>query len=393
LEKEPKLNKSQPESRQNHLSRRSFLRVGGMGIAGLATLTGLREAALPNSVTAQANDTESHAEHGGLGVVGKVDHAFNQFDPQELLTDFDYGELLDDVDGNRRTRRWKIYAINKEFEIAPGIFFPGWVYGSETSAASVRAGRVVGQCPGPTLRCQEGELLQIEFINASDHPHTIHFHGIHSAFMDGIPGVGRGNINPGESFVYEFEANPFGCHLYHCHALPLKRHIHKGLYGAFIVDPDPDKYAGEEQKIAKSRNHGYRENENVHEMVMVMNGFDTNFDGDNEVYAVNSIAFAYGMNNPIVIRRDELQRIYLINITEFDPINSLHIHANFFDYYDHGTTFLPTLKTVDTVMQCQAQRGIVEFSFADFEPGLYMFHAHQSEFAELGWMGFFDVQV
>jgi FtsP/CotA-like multicopper oxidase with cupredoxin domain len=88
-----------------------------------------------------------------------------------------------------------------------------------------------------------------------------------------------------------------------------------------------------------------------------------------------------------------MQRLYLINITEFDPINSLHLHANFFDYFDHGTTLKPTLKTVDTIMQCQAQRGILEFSFRGFEPGMYMFHAHQSEFVELGWMGFFDVVV
>ena len=47
--------------------------------------------------------------------------------------------------------------------------------------------------------------------------------------------------------VYEFDADPVGLHLYHCHSLPLKRHIHKGLYGTFIVDPvggrpkiDPD---------------------------------------------------------------------------------------------------------------------------------------------------------
>jgi FtsP/CotA-like multicopper oxidase with cupredoxin domain len=253
--------------------------------------------------------------------------------------------------------------------------------------------RIVGQCPGPTLRCVEGERLRIEFTNVSAHPHTIHFHGIHSAFMDGIPGVGRGNINPGETFVYEFDAKPFGCHLYHCHALPLKRHIHKGLYGAFIIDPDPEKHSGGEHEVAKTRNHQYPENQNVNEMVMVMNAFDTNFDGGNEVYAVNSIAFAYGMASPIVVNRDQLQRIYLVNLTEFDPINSLHIHANFFDYYDHGTTLTPTLKTVDTIMQCQAQRGIVEVSFADFEPGLYMFHAHQSEFAELGWMGFFEVQA
>jgi hypothetical protein len=78
----------------------------------------------------------------------------------------------------------------------------------------------------------------------------------------------------------------------------------------------------------------------------------------------------------------------LINITEFDPINSFHLHAEFFDYYDHGTTLKPTLPKVDTVMQCQAQRGIVEFKFRS--PGKYMFHAHQSEFAELGWMGNFN---
>jgi FtsP/CotA-like multicopper oxidase with cupredoxin domain len=105
---------------------------------------------------------------------------------------------------------------------------------------------------------------------------------------------------------------------------------------------------------------------------------------------VNSIAFAY-MNEPIQIQGDQRQRIYLVNVTEFDPINSLHIHANFFDYYDHGTTLRPTSTTVDTIMQCQAQRGIVEISFAGFQPGPYMFHAHQSEFAELGWMGFLQV--
>lgn len=389
-----RLNRNKEERRReaDSFSRRSFLKIGGMSMAGLAGLFGLREGLDTRRAAAQGDDdAQPHAAHGGLGTVGQVDYMANQFDPHEILTDFDYGQIVGEKDG-RPIRRWNMVAVNKEFEIAPGVFFPGWVYGSSTSAASQRIGHVVGQCPGPTLRCQEGDWLQLEFTNASDHPHTIHFHGIHSAFMDGVPGTGRGNINPGETFIYEFEAQPYGCHLYHCHTLPLKRHIHKGLYGAFIVDPDPEKYEGEEAAVARTRNRRYPESERVHEMVMVMNGFDTNFDGDNEVYAINSIAFGYDQRNPIVIKRDELQRIYLVNVTEFDPINSLHIHANFFDYYDHGTTLQPTLKTVDTIMQCQAQRGIVEVSFADFEPGLYMFHAHQSEFVELGWMSFFELQ-
>jgi FtsP/CotA-like multicopper oxidase with cupredoxin domain len=40
-------------------------------------------------------------------------------------------------------------------------------------------------------------------------------------------------------------------------------------------------------------------------------------------------------------------------------------------------------------MLCQGERGIMEYSYKF--PGMFMFHAHQSEFAELGWMGFFKV--
>jgi len=139
------------------------------------------------------------------------------------------------------------------------------------------------------------------------------------------------------------------------------------------------------------RHPDYEEAAEWQEFVMVMNGFDTTFDNANEVYAINSVAFHY-MKHPIVVDRMRPVRVYLVNITEFDPINSFHLHANFFNYYDHGTTLEPTLRMVDTIMLAQAQRGILEFSFASHEPGLYMFHAHVSEFAELGWMSAFDVR-
>ena len=310
-----------------------------------------------------------------MSTVGQVDHRRNEFDPHDILTDWDTGKVST-LPSGQTLREYEIVAVDKEIEIAPGVFFPAWTYG--------------GRIPGPSIRCTEGDRVRIKFINAGSHPHTIHFHGIHPASMDGVPATGPGMIKPTESFTYEFDAEPFGCHLYHCHATPLKRHIHKGLYGAFIVDPDPKRHP-DHADVAQTRLLGTSENQRWQEMVIVMNGFDTNFDEDNEVYAANTVAFAY-QDRPIEIDRDRPVRVYLINVTEFDPINSFHLHANFFDYYDHGTTFEPTHKTVDTVMLCQAQRGIIETSFKDFEPGLYMFHAHQTEFAELGWMSFFDVQ-
>lgn len=343
------------------LSRRLFLATSG-ALGSLASV---------NNTAAEAMKMV-HSQKNQNRVMGTVDHARNGFDPHHMLTDWDQGTVTKLPNGET-LREYYITAIDADIEIAPGVIFPAWTYN--------------GRVPGPALRAVEGDQIRVHFSNAGTHPHTIHFHGIHSARMDGVPGAGQ--IDPGENFTYEFRAEPFGCHLYHCHAFPLKRHIHKGLYGAFIVDPNPKNHI-EAADIAESRLLGAPKNSKWQELVMIMNGFDTNFDDENEFYAVNTVAFAY-QHKAIKIDKSRPVRIYLVNITEFDAINSFHLHGNFFDYFDHGTTLTPTLKTVDTVMQCQAQRGILEFSFADHESGRYMFHAHQSEFAELGWMANFEV--
>jgi FtsP/CotA-like multicopper oxidase with cupredoxin domain len=248
-----------------------------------------------------------------------------------------------------RVREYALTATDRELEIAPGVFFSGWVYN--------------GTAPGPVLRATEGDLLRVRFVNGGEHPHTIHFHGIHPTNMDGVFEV----VGTGDELTYEFEARPAGFHVYHCHATPLKKHIHKGLYGAFIIDPKEPRAPATE-------------------LVMVMSGFDTDGDGSNNFYTVNGRSLYYA-RYPIRVRRGELVRVYLANLTEFDLINSFHLHADFFRYQPTGTG--EHWEYTDTVMQCQGQRGVLEIEFAG--TGLHMFHAHQSEFAELGWMGYFEV--
>ena len=290
--------------------------------------------------------------HADFRAGATVDHRANGFDPAEVLRDFDWGRTRRLPTG-RVLREWELHAVDREIEVMPGVRFAAWTYN--------------GRIPGPTLRCREGDRLRITFANGSAHPHTMHFHGVHPAEMDGVPGLGAGEIPPGGQTVYEFDAQPAGLHLYHCHVRPLAEHIGKGLYGAFIVDPPQGRADADE-------------------MVMVMNGFDTNFDRANEVYAANTIGFTY-MDRPIVTRRDELVRVYLVNVLEYDLINSFHLHGNLFDYFPTGTSPRPSEHT-DTVMLCQGQRGVLEWSFA--HAGRFMFHAHQSEFTELGWQGFFE---
>ena len=330
------------------LSRRDFIKIAGIA-GGIGTIAATNPLGL--SVSA---DTNRHVPlpHNGMGhgdfsgTNGDVD--LNKFDPTEFMVNFDRGKESTAPDGST-LRDWEVTAIDKEIEIAPGVFFPAWTFN--------------GQVPGPTFRCTEGDTLRFHLTNASDHPHTMHFHGFHPPSMDGL----EPTVLPGGSFTYEFKARPFGVHPYHCHVMSLKKHIHKGLYGTLIIDPPQGRPS-------------------ANEMVMVMNAFDTTFDNANEVYAVNTVAFHY-VRHPIQVKVGELIRIYLTNMTEFDLINSFHLHASMFRLYRTGTS-LDQFELTDTVMMGQGERAVLEFTLDD--PGKYMFHAHQSEFAELGWSGFFE---
>jgi FtsP/CotA-like multicopper oxidase with cupredoxin domain len=391
---------------ESSVGRRTVL--GALGVAGSAAV-GL------GSSNADAAAGHDESDHGNFGAVDEYQET--GFDPHEFLTTFhtgqeDSGSVPQRVyeENGRTVREFELIAVDTTISIAPGVEFAAWAYN--------------GQVPGPTLRVVEGDLVRVTFKNLGRHAHTIHPHLKNvNPKMDGIPQNGPGVLETGESFTYEWQAQPAGTHLYHCHSLPLKEHVHRGLYGTIIVDPDPDRvresprdYVNSHGPMtqefrerlvaeAKSRNHEYAETDEVQELVVVMNSFDTNFDGENEVYAANTRAFAYGVGEtdgdgnweagetkrPIQVDGQKPVRVYLVNTTEFDVINSFHSHSQFFDYYDHGTTLTPTHKTIDTIMQCQAQRGIIELDYSDHQPGLYMFHAHQSEFAELGWMSFFEV--
>jgi hypothetical protein len=119
--------------------------------------------------------------------VGDVDSARNGFDPSAMLTDWETGAVSQLPDG-RTLRTFEIGAVDREIEIAPGIMFPAWTYN--------------GRVPGPSLRVTEGDRVRIVFLNGGSHPHSMHFHGIHSARVDGVPGAGV--IAPGEAVPNDY---------------------------------------------------------------------------------------------------------------------------------------------------------------------------------------------
>jgi FtsP/CotA-like multicopper oxidase with cupredoxin domain len=340
------------------ISRRRLLEAGisGAGLLGAATMVA-SVGRPPETDTSAQHSSHNHVPHLMPTVVGEVDHAKNGFNPTEILTDFDGGSVTR-LPSGLTLREYTLTAQNKTIEVVPALKFAAWTYN--------------GRIPGPTIRVRQGDRVRIKFVNHGDHEHSIHFHGIHPGNMDGVFDETSGVVQPGREYIYEFDAEPFGVHLYHCHTTPLAKHISKGLYGAFIIDP-------KEGRPRVDR-----------ELVMVMSGYDVDFDGKNDFYVVNGIPFHYDHDkNPIKIKVGELVRIFLVNTLEFDPINSFHLHANFFHYYPTGTSLTPGEFT-DTIALMQGQRGILEFRYK--YPGRYMFHAHKTEFAELGWTGVFEVE-
>ena len=336
--------------------RLSRARVMVMAISVLAAIPLL--AILPDQSTA-VTEEQRFVTHSGavIRTTGEVlDPLYTvstvEFDPDEFLRDFKYGRISQTEDG-KTIREYTIVARDDQVqEISPGVFYNIWTYN--------------GTVPGPTIRATEGDIVRVHFINDGSKQHTIHFHGIHPAEMDGVFEI----VGPGGGqFTYEFEAGPVGVHPYHCHVMPLEEHIVHGLYGVFIVDPREGRAPADE-------------------MVMVLNGFDTDFDGENNFYAANTVPFYY-QHHPIRIGSGELIRVYVVNMVEFDPINNFHLHGNLYHYYPTGTSTVPSHYT-DMVTLSQTERGIMEFVYT--YPGQYVFHAHKVEFSEKGWVGTFLVE-
>jgi FtsP/CotA-like multicopper oxidase with cupredoxin domain len=319
-------------------NRRQLLKVGlaGLGVTGAAVAVQQLTQKRPSSGKVKVPPLPSDAPAEG-----------NAISPMAMVRDFDYGTVK--KENGRTIREFQIIAGNSTLQLNSAVSFVTWNFN--------------GRVPGPTLRATEGDRIRVMFLNKGGHAHTMHFHGIHPSDVDGIRPVRHGAAT-----IYEFDAEPYGVHLYHCHIAPVTRHISKGLHGMFIIDPPGGRPPADE-------------------MVLVMEGYDIKEKNQNELYAFNGLPDYY-MQHPIPIYQNQLVRLYLLNMIEFDPAITFHIHANFFDVYPTGMTLTPSYKT-DVITMGTAERHILEFAYP--YSGKYMFHPHQDFIAEAGCMGAFDV--
>ena len=95
---------------KNALSRRQFIKAGAL------TLLGTAGAAAVSSLTQKANAGNMHqGDHHGHdpmpSMIGEVDRTRNGFNPSDILTDFDYGEVST-LESGQTLREYRIVAVN-----------------------------------------------------------------------------------------------------------------------------------------------------------------------------------------------------------------------------------------------------------------------------------------
>jgi FtsP/CotA-like multicopper oxidase with cupredoxin domain len=280
----------------------------------------------------------AHADHGSYGHGAAA--------PLDISEDALAGRTIPPPP-NSGPQEIEIVVTNERLEVGGDLFVDAWTFN--------------GSVPGPIIRATKGDELTIRFKNRTDIPHNLHFHGRHAVTQDGWEPIPAGGDE-----TYAIVAGPAGVHPYHCHTPPLAVHMSKGLFGTLIVDP------------LEARSP-------AHEVVLVLHGWDVDGVGRNSVYAWNGVA-GFFSRFPIKVPVGERVRAYILNMTEYDPIGSFHLHAETFDVYRAGTGTTPTMHT-DTVSLGQGERAVVEFTLPEL--GRYMFHPHQIHMAENGAMGWF----
>ncbi len=249
----------------------------------------------------------------------------------------------------------KVFTLNAEpvqWEFIPGKAVTAWGYN--------------GQIPGPEFWVTEGDRVRVNFTNDLPVPTTIHWHGVAVPNeMDGIPGVTQDPIEPGESFVYEFDAKPSGTFWYHSH-LDSARQLDMGLSGAFVIKGlDEPEY---DQDFVQLLDEWIRlpEGRNGWEGVTHAGHADSEYNW----FTINGKSFPATPN--MEVAEGDRVRVRIINAGY--QAHPMHLHGKRMTVVAKDGAPLPAPYQADTVLVGAGER--YDFEFVADDPGDWMFHCH-----------------
>lgn len=251
-----------------------------------------------------------------------------------------------------------------------------------------------GTIPAPTLKGKVGEILRIKLINKHNLTHSIHTHLRGYKFEnDGsqaniIAGKGASMVPPGGQYVYEYPLTTPGIYYFHCHSSDggrtISEHIHRGLYGAIIVD-EPDRPPAKEFVLFYSdsqpgnpvpytiNNRGIPGGEMTLMEIFKQKGF---------------VGVAEQLNvtvTAIKVQKDDVVRLHIVNIG--DIYHSHHHHG-----FEHRSvrTLRGDAWAAALLPLMPGQADTLEFRAV--ESGLWLIHCHVVSHADAGMIAVLIVE-
>ena len=201
------------------ISRRKFFSnaAAAAGVAALGTATGSMSRAEPGG---QSSDPPEK----GMGSAQTDQH---EYPPGEPVKDYtpvitpNGSTLPFKVSGG--TKIFHLIAEEVDHEFAPGLRAHCWGFN--------------GQVHGPTIEAVEGDKVRIYVTNRLPENTSIHWHGLLvPSGMDGVAGLSQKNIEPGETYKYEFKLRQHGTYMYHSHSDDMTQ-IALGMMGMLVIHP------------------------------------------------------------------------------------------------------------------------------------------------------------
>jgi FtsP/CotA-like multicopper oxidase with cupredoxin domain len=224
--------------------------------------------------------------------------------------------------------------------VSPGKKVQAWTYN--------------GVVPGPTIKVQPGDHVQVVLKNELPQSTTIHYHGIIVPnAMDGVPDITQPPIKPGETFTYDFVARGPAVGIYHSHH-HAEHQVPDGLFAPFIVGDEPVP-AG----VAVSQ-----------ELPMVLN--------DAGVIGLTLNGKSFPATAPIVANLGDWVEIHYLN--EGLQAHPMHLHGMPQLVIAKDGEPLPQPYSGDTILVGPGERYTVLVRAT--EPGTWAFHCHILTHAE-----------
>lgn len=246
----------------------------------------------------------------------------------------------------------RLEIARRQWEVAPGAIYDAVTYG--------------GQMPGPIIEATAGDDIEVELVNQTSEPRSIHTHVSRFAAED--DGFHAGVAPPGGTITVRWRASFPGTFPYHDHASAGEDGIAAGLFGAVVVhDPAAPRAA--------------------HENVVVLSDLEAARFVRLPESAVGTHAFLHTINGrafpawvpEFTARVGERVRWRVVSIGK--ETHTFHVHGHRWRGADG--------QVIDDVLLGPGMSTTLEW--VEDAPGGWLYHCHMPDHLEGGMAGWYRV--